>query len=111
MRVIYTAGPYRADGWHNVFENILKARTAARALWLKGWVVICPHANSILMDGPDIPANMFIEGDLEIIRRCDAICMLPGWEKSEGSQIEYGLALELEMPVYFGVENVPDERR
>ena len=108
MRLIYTAGPYRADSWHGVFENILRAWSAARDLWLKGWAVICPHANSILMDGPDIPAKMFIDGDLEIISRCDAVCMLPGWEKSEGAQIEYGLALELEMPIYFGVEQVPN---
>lgn len=111
MKLIYVAGAYRAEGWHNVFENILKARAAARLLWLKGWAVICPHANSILMDGPDIPAQTFLDGDLEIIQRCDAICMLPGWEKSEGSNMEYAHAIELGLEIYFGVEQVPDDRR
>jgi hypothetical protein len=111
LRIIYTAGPYRGDGWNAVFENIVRARTAARKLWLRGWAVICPHANTLFMDGPEIPAVSFIEGDLEIIARCDAILMLPGWERSEGSRMEYSRATELRMPVYLSVEEVPDERQ
>jgi hypothetical protein len=111
MKIIYTAGPYRGDGWNAVFENIIRARTAARQLWLRGWAVICPHANTLFMDGPDIAAMNFIEGDLAIIDRCDAILMLPGWERSEGSKMEYSRAVELGMPIYLSVEEVPDERR
>lgn len=110
MKIIYTAGPYRGDGWNAVFENIVRARTAARQLWLKGYAVICPHANTLFMDGPDIPAMRFIEGDLEIVGRCDAILMLPGWERSEGSRLEYQRATARGLPVYLSVEEVPDER-
>ena len=110
MKIIYTAGPYRADGWHNVFENILIARQVARELWKRGWAVICPHANTLLMDGPDIKPQTFIDGDLEIIRHCDAILMLPGWEGSQGAQMEYSLAVELGMPIYMSMEDVPNER-
>jgi hypothetical protein len=53
----------------------------------------------------------FIEGDLEIIARCDAILMLPGWERSEGSRMEYSRAVELRMPVYLSVEDVPEEEK
>ena len=107
--IIYTAGPYRAQGWNSVFENILRARKLARQLWLKGWVVICPHANTILMDGPDIEDAAFLDGDLELIRRCcDAMLMLPGWEQSEGAIREHALALELEMPIYYTINEVPD---
>ena len=109
MKIIYTAGPYRGEGWNAVFENICRARTAARKLWVKGWAVICPHANTWFMDGPDIPAMTFIEGDLEIVARCDAIFMLPGWERSEGARLEYLQALKFELPIYLSVEEVPDE--
>lgn len=108
MKIIYVAGPYRAEGHSAVLDNILKAREVARILWRKGWAVICPHANSILMDGPDISPQTFIDGDLEIILRCDAMCMLPGWEKSAGANQEYALAVELGIPVYSGIDVVPN---
>ena len=106
-KIIYCAGPYRAEGWDGVWENIVEARKVARKLWLKGWAVICPHANSIFMDGPDIPAQTFIDGDLEIVRRCDALYLLRGWEHSKGAMMELQLAEALEMPIYSALEEVP----
>jgi hypothetical protein len=110
VKVIYTAGPYRGPGWNDVWNNIISARAAARTLWLKGWAVICPHSNSIFMDGPEIPAMTFLNGDLEIIRRVDAVVMLPGWEWSEGSLGELELAKELGIPIYYSIQEVPDGR-
>jgi hypothetical protein len=101
MKVIYVAGPYRANGWHFVFENILRARVVARKLWLDGWAVICPHANSILMDGPDISTGTFLDGDLEILRRCDAIYMLDGWVHSAGASSEHEEALRRGLEIYY----------
>jgi hypothetical protein len=72
-------------------------------------VVICPHANTIFMDGPDLADRTFINGDLEIIRRCDALYMLPGWEKSQGANMEHRLAVELGMPIYLSLDEVPHE--
>jgi hypothetical protein len=62
------------------------------------------------MDGPDIPSKAFLDGDLEILRRVDAIFMLPGWENSEGSKGELALAITLGLPVYDQLEDVPDGR-
>ena len=31
--------------------------------------------------------------DLDLLERCDVLVQLPGWEKSRGSNIEYGYAL------------------
>lgn len=107
MKIIYVAGPYRADGWHNVWENIMAARAAAREAWKLGWAVICPHANSIFMDGPDITDLAFLAGDLEIVRRCDAMLMLPGWEQSVGARGEHALAEGLGLPIYYSIASVP----
>ena len=87
MKVIYVAGCYRADDINGVLGNIIKAREASRKLWLRGWAVICPHLNSCFMDGTDTD-KIFLDGDLEILRRCDAIYMLNGWEKSTGAKNE-----------------------
>lgn len=102
MRVVYVAGPYRDDGANGVWENIMRARAAARECWKRGWAAICPHASSIFMDGPDMPDRTFLDGDLEILRRSDAVLMIDGWERSEGARGEYALAVEMGKDVYFG---------
>jgi len=88
MKVIYVAGPYRADTEAEVFDNIMRARSKALDLWREGWAVICPHSNTMFM-GSKLCDPKFIEGDLEIVRRCDAIYMLKDWEISEGANLEF----------------------
>ena len=103
MKIIYVSGPYRADTENEVFENIIRARSAPYKLWHEGWAVICPHTNTMFMgsmlSGED--SIMFIEGDLEIVKRCDAIYMLKGWEKSEGAEMELDVASERGLDVYY----------
>ncbi len=110
-RIIYISGPYRDSGINGIFENILRARHIARELWKKGWVAICPHLNTMLMDGKDISDRTFLDGDLEIISRVDAVVMIEGWEGSQGSQEEHQFAIELGMSnIYYGITEVPDIR-
>lgn len=98
MKVIFVSGRYRADTENGVYENIRHARTEALKLWHKGWAVFCPHTNTAFMGGND--DLMFLEGDLEILRRCDAIYMLKGSDYSIGAIEEYKLAKELGLEIY-----------
>ena len=100
MEVIYVAGKYRGESWNEVWENIMHARREARKLWLSGFAVICPHTNSIFMDGIETD-GIFLNGDLEILSRCDAIYMLLGWECSLGAKQEYAVARKLGKKIYF----------
>ena len=100
MRVIYVAGKYRADTENGVFENIIHARREAQRLWQKGWAVICPHTNSMFM-GSMLANEVFMQGDLEIVRRCDAIYMLSNYKDSEGALRELELAKELGLKIYY----------
>ena len=43
---------------------------------------------------------MWIRGDLELLRRADAICMVGTWTESPGALQEYHLARALGMPIY-----------
>jgi hypothetical protein len=97
-QVVFVAGAYRGAGWNDVWNNCMIAREHARKLWLKGYAVICPHANSIFMDAPDIPDATFLDGDLEILSRCDYIYLLPGWRNSVGARGEYKFAVEHGIP-------------
>ena len=101
MKVIYVAGAYRSSlGMWGVRENIHAAMRVARSIWEMGHAAICPHGNTAYMDGGDIPAQMFLDGDLEIVRRCDAVFMLEGWRESQGAVGEYRFALEHEIPTF-----------
>jgi hypothetical protein len=100
MKIIFVSGPYRAPTKQGIDANIYAAMHAAKELWRSGFAVICPHANTANFDGA-VPDEIFLEGDLEILRRCDCIFMMAGWESSEGSKGEYELALALGLDVYY----------
>ncbi len=106
MRVIYVAGCYLGKSDWETYCNIHDARVVAHRLWDEGWAVICPHSNTAFLggegerdrDNPDGEWAKFINGDLAILKRCDAIFMMSNWLSSKGAQIEHDAA------VGFGLE-------
>ena len=100
MKIIYVAGPYRADTIRGMVENIRRAEAAALHLWKAGWAVICPHKNTELFDG-HCADDVWLRGDLAILSRCDAVYMLNGWENSEGATEEHRLAQKLGLTVMY----------
>src|SRR5574341_1872134 len=112
MKLIYVAGPYRsANGPWGIYENIDRARRIARQLWFMGFAVICPHSNTGYMDGAQntsnefgvacgISDNVFLRGDIEQLRRSDAIVLIPGWRRSSGSLGEKAAAEQFGIPVF-----------
>lgn len=90
MRVIYVAGPYRGKTENEVFNNIMRARQVAYKLWQEGWVVLCPHLNTMLMSDHDV--ERFLQGSLELLKRSDAIYLMKDFRSSVGANAEYELA-------------------
>lgn len=43
--------------------------------------------------------RFWLEGTLELLRRCDAVLLVPGWEKSSGTRAEIEEAERLGIPV------------
>ena len=95
-KVAYIAGPYRAPTRAGVIANIRRAREVSRLAWEAGYAAICPHMNTALLDSDRLTPDVFLEGDLEIIRRFkpgrDVMIMMDGWESSEGARGEKELA-------------------
>jgi len=100
MIVAYISGPYRSANINGITKNINAARVVAEKYWLKGYSVFCPHLNAAYFDGL-IPDDSFLNGMLEILRRCDVIVMMSDWELSEGAKAELALAMELEKEIIF----------
>lgn len=105
-RVIYVAGKYRDKTEIGVYNNIQLARLSAIRLWKLGWVVICPHLNTSFMGGI-VSDEFFIESDLELLSRSDAIFMLDNWEDSPGANKEHALAQELGIRIFYQKDGYP----
>lgn len=102
MKLIYVAGPFRSinpngksNSW-GVQSNIMRAMAA-----------LCPHANTMFFQDADGCADeVWLEGDLEMLKRCDAVLMTPDWAKSSGARKEAAYAMELGIPVLYSIEEV-----
>jgi len=101
--IAYIAGPYRAKNKLGIASNILKAYKVAMEYWRKGYTVITPHLNSAFMDGI-IPDSNFLKRDLELLQFADVMVVLPGWERSKGTQKELWCARQMGIKVIW-VEN------
>ena len=109
MKVIYVAGPYRAPTEDRLFRNIMDARAAAYELWCLGWAVICPHTNTMFMGGLVGRADdAFIDGDCEIVKRCNAVFMLRKYKQSTGAVRELDIAKQHGLEIYFESDGYPE---
>lgn len=93
MIVVYLAGPYTADTPEGIAANIAVARKVAIELWEKGFAVICPHLNTAHFE-VDCQCEYldYVNGDLAIVERVDAVVLLPGWRSSPGARVECDVA-------------------
>lgn len=109
MKIVYVAGPYMGathDGksYYQISKNILEAREWAKKVIEAGAFPFTPHLNSSHMElDVERSADWWREADLEILRRCDAIFLIPGWENSKGSKMEKEFALANGIPVFYDI--------
>jgi hypothetical protein len=102
---MYIAGPYRASTVAGIRQNIENARAVAE-YWVKqdGWYPVTPHLNTAFMDGI-VDDGKFLDGALNLLEKCDAICLVKGWEKSAGTLAEVEKAKMLNIPVFRTIPN------
>lgn len=105
LPMIYVSGPYRATTRNAIAKNVQAAYDLAAKLWDLGASVICPHKNTEDMEGI-IDLTHLLNGDFEIVRRCNAVVMLAGWEKSLGAQLERDVAIDEGVKVFYPNESL-----
>ena len=99
MRLVYVAGPFRGPNAWEIEENIRRAERLALEVWRLGAACICPHTNTRHFQGA-APDSVWLEGDLEILCRCDAVILAPHWSASSGARAEVERAKALSIPVF-----------
>lgn len=103
IKVVYIAGPFRAFNSWDMEQNVREAEGYALRIWRLGeTAVLCPHANTRFFQGV-CSDDVWLQGDLEMLRRCDVVFMLPKWEQSEGAKEERREAIRCSIPVVYSL--------
>ena len=109
-KVIYTASPYRSTlgEWH-ILENIRKAEKAAIFIWQHGGVALCPQKNTAFFGGvPGTNDETWLNGDLELLRRSDAVWVVDSYSRSRGVVMEIQFARDHGIPLLYNEQQVID---
>ena len=109
IRLIYVAGRYRAPTFEGIAQNISAAREVGVSMARLGWYPVIPHCNTAHMElnTPEHGDEFWLAGTLELMTRCDAVVLIPGWGSSEGTKGEIAKAEALGLPVYKSLDAVP----
>ena len=100
--LVYVSGPYTAKTHDEISANIQAAREVAIKLWEMGHTALCPHLNTAHFE-VDCKAtyDQYMAGDFTLLSVCDAMVVLPGHEKSRGTNMEIDYAKEHGIPMYY----------
>ena len=106
MKVIYVAGAFRAETQWGIHRNVLKAEEVGLQLWKMGFVPIVPHKLTEFYQG-ECADSVWLDGCIELLKRCDIVFTVKGWENSRGAREEVKIALRLGIPIYDGIAEIP----
>jgi hypothetical protein len=87
MLVIYICGPFTADTAWEIECNIRRAEELGLEVAKLGMMPLIPHSNTRYFHG-QCTDEFWYQGTMELLRRCDALITVPGWENSAGSVAE-----------------------
>lgn len=99
MKVVYVAGPFRGLTPWDVEKNIRRAEELALRVANAGAMPLCPHTMTRYFD-KQCNDSFWLEGTLELLRRCDAMVMTDDWERSSGTRGERNEARGLGLPIF-----------
>ncbi len=105
MKVVYIAGRFSAAEQWQRRRNVHAAESLALAVAELRAMPLNPLKNTEEFWGL-IDAEFWYEGTRELLRRCDAMILVPGWEGSKGVTGEIAEAEALNIPVFERVESL-----
>lgn len=107
MKVVYVAGPYRGKTPWQVELNIFAARLNGAMAAKAGLMPLIPQANTAHFDGVQ-DDKFWLDGTLELMRRCDAVLVVPNDGSSKGTNGEIEEARRLGIPVFYSVQELAE---
>jgi nucleoside 2-deoxyribosyltransferase len=95
--VIYLAGALRGTKEQKRI-NMERAQWWSEILWRSGFAVYSPHLNSGWLDTPETDVHV-IPANIQLMKMCDIMCVMPFFESSKGTQEEIKVCIESKIPV------------
>lgn len=83
---------------------------AAAEITAKGHEAVNPCDLDKILDPKTTSWDRFMMADIGLLRACDAICLLDGWESSEGAKIERDEAETLGLTIYHGTKTIKNQK-
>lgn len=109
MRLVYVAGPlFGPDDWA-IRRNIHRAASLGFAVAQLGCYPVIPHTNTGSVFCGTLTPKFWYAGTLELMRRCDYVILVPGWEDSKGTVDEVADAKRRGQPVFERIEDLKIE--
>ena len=99
MKIAYIAGPYRGPTAWDIEKNVRNAEETGLIAANMGYMPVIPHANTRHFHG-QLTDQFWLDGTMEMLRRCDLVVLCPRWEESSGARAEVAEANRLGIPVY-----------
>ncbi len=115
IRRVYVAGRLGAVGDRTApflesLDNMRKMIRYSLDVFFAGFTPFCPaldhHFFLQLNDGEVITEAMIKRFSKDWLSVCDAVVLMPGWKQSKGSVAEKKLADELNIPVFYDLDEL-----
>jgi hypothetical protein len=107
MYAVYVAGamtPKRTGQPIEYLDNVRNGIRNAIKCLIGRYAVYCPMIDFsfwlALREGEEITVEMILEAGMEMLRRCDAVLLVPGWHLSNGTNKEIREARLLGIPIF-----------
>jgi hypothetical protein len=94
----YLSGPMSGMPEH----NLPAFHWYAKQLRQRGWTIVNPaEINGLDAVEKGLPYEQCLKNDIRAMMDCVGIILMPGWERSNGAQLEQYIAFKLKMKVAY----------
>ena len=113
MKRVYVAGKYNDDNIISALENMRLGMKVSTEVFLLGYAPFVPwfdyHFVLMRPEGTKITVEMYQEYSMQWLEVSDCVLALKSWRQSSGAIREIERAKELNIPVYYSIEELQVE--